>query len=1558
MNTFRFPVLLLGLSVCAMVDACGGGPSSQDGGGQPTPPAPVISSISPAQAPAGSGALVLTITGTGFLSGSVVDVNHLSEVTTYVDSTKLTANVPANQMASGASLAVTVTNGSVSSGAASPVNLEIDNPAPTVTSVAPTSLLTGTASPSLTVTGTGFVPTTVVDVNGSPRSTTFASQTQISAALTAADVASGTTLSVSVVNSAPGGGMASAVTVAVVNANAAPAITAVLPATLLAGSGPQTINVAGTGFVQGTLIEVNGTARTSTYVAANQVSAALTAMDTATAGSLALTAVNPAPGGGASSAFRLDINNPSVGALRLTPSAVPLGAATPTTITVSGSTFVQASVVELDGASRPTTYIDSHTLAFQASVADEANRGTISVNVTNPPPGGGTSPIAFLAVGTQPPQILYITPNTIYAGSPDTTINIGATGLTPDTQVFWNGSPLVASNYAFGPNGYSVAAVVPAADLASPTTASVTISSPELPTPLSQPFTVSVLSAPVPTLTSMSPTASPLNTTTTVTVDGSGFTHQTTVNLNGAALSTTYVSDQQLTAQLPATSIAAPNVYNITLSTPAPGGGVSSPLQFTAYVALPNNSMVYNPLNGLFYLSVPRAAGPPYGNSVVSIDPLTGKLGVPIPVGSEPDQLALTSDGTSLWVALDGASAVRKVDLVAGVAGMQFPVVPEQAGRAAAALAALPGAPDSVVVSTVNGNIGQALAIYDGGIIRGQPIQATTQTFNPWALIVDGSKSEIYAAGGDPEYTFLTNYNVYTYDAAGLTLKASSTTNLPYAEQLTDEMEIVNGRLYTDLGQIADPETGALLGNFYSSGSLVAQGSTAVDADLGLAFVLSGDASGPFDQFQLQSFHLSDFAATASPLITIYDPDTLPAYQYDGATGNRLTRWGADGLALRAAQGFISLRTPMVQDLSNVNADLAVSLTASGPGTTGQTTTYTASVTNQGPAAASSVALTALIPASGVLSSVSTPAGSCSTTGTILCDLGSLANGASATVVFQVLEVTAGSSAMTVQVSASENDPAPANNLATSTVTTTGNAYNLVPALTAVTPDAIVSGSGDTQITLTGNNFSPAAVVLFNGTALTTSFSSATELTATVPASDLTKLGWAPLSVTNPAPGGGTSAAIPLSVFSVLALGANHIVYDPYSRQLMASIGAGTSSLAGNSIAAIQPDTGSIGAPVPIGGTPTNLAITDDGQILYALLPSSSTGAVARFNMLTRQPDFTASNFQATGYNVGLRYIATMPGTENTVAVDEGEYQGSTIVDFDPATRVATRRGTPSGVYTGTCQAFPSASTLYTIDLYSSPTALNVYSVTATGLVSESSLYNNTSVLQNINCFKLSGNLLVTESGGVSNTSTIPLNQVGTFEGLVSRQDYGAPVTDFAPDASLGLAWFLTTPPQSGSAPINDNITAFSAQTFMPVSVLTLPFGAYEGPATFVGIDVVRWGQDGLAVLSGNGNLYLMRGAAVVPQLLQTTSAPTLTASSASSIPHGSGNVLLTLTGSNFLPGVAVTWNGGYRTTTVIDSGHVTVALPATDLANIGTGSIVATNLGSAGSTALTISVN
>jgi hypothetical protein len=128
-----------------------------------------------------------------------------------------------------------------------------------------------------------------------------------------------------------------------------------------------------------------------------------------------------------------------------------------------------------------------------------------------------------------------------------------------------------------------------------------------------------------------------------------------------------------------------------------------------------------------------------------------------------------------------------------------------------------------------------------------------------------------------------------------------------------------------------------------------------------------------------------------------------------------------------------------------------------------------------------------------------------------------------------------------------------------------------------------------------------------------------------------------------------------------------------------------------------------------------------------------------------------------------------------------------------------------------------------------------------------------------------------------------------------------------------------------------------------------------------------RWGQDGLALLASANTqinsqavsqILLLRGPFVTPQLLETNSAAVLTSSSLTSVVHGAGNTMLTLTGSNFVPGVAVTWNGSYRTTTIVDATNVTVAIPASDLASSGSGSLVATNPGASASSALTVTIN
>jgi hypothetical protein len=89
---------------------------------------------------------------------------------------------------------------------------------------------------------------------------------------------------------------------------------------------------------------------------------------------------------------------------------------------------------------------------------------------------------------------------------------------------------------------------------------------------------------------------------------------------------------------------------------------------------------------------------------------------------------------------------------------------------------------------------------------------------------------------------------------------------------------------------------------------------------------------------------------------------------------------------------------------------------------------------------------------------------------------------------------------------------------------------NPVPTLTGINPTEALAGSPTLTLTLTGTNFVPESQVSFAGQALATTSSGPTQLTATVPAPLLATAGTHPVTVTNPAPGGGTTAPLSFMV--------------------------------------------------------------------------------------------------------------------------------------------------------------------------------------------------------------------------------------------------------------------------------------------------------------------------------------------------------------------------------------------------------------------------------------------
>jgi hypothetical protein len=90
-------------------------------------------------------------------------------------------------------------------------SITINNAVPTITALAPSSTVAGTAAFPLTVNGSNFVTTSTVMWNGSPRTTTYVSSTQVTAAITAADVMTAGSAAVTVVNPTPGGGTSNSV---------------------------------------------------------------------------------------------------------------------------------------------------------------------------------------------------------------------------------------------------------------------------------------------------------------------------------------------------------------------------------------------------------------------------------------------------------------------------------------------------------------------------------------------------------------------------------------------------------------------------------------------------------------------------------------------------------------------------------------------------------------------------------------------------------------------------------------------------------------------------------------------------------------------------------------------------------------------------------------------------------------------------------------------------------------------------------------------------------------------------------------------------------------------------------------------------------------------------------------------------------------------------------------------------------------------------------------------------------------------------------------------------
>jgi YVTN family beta-propeller protein len=208
----------------------------------------------------------------------------------------------------------------------------------------------------------------------------------------------------------------------------APAISAIMPNTAVAGGAAFTLTISGANFVKASTVTFGGATTATTFDNSTQLTAAIPASSVASTGTIAVTVTNPASSGGTSNSINFSVtsgSNPVPTIAALSPGCVPAGEqfidSTDNLLTVisnSATDFVAGSVVRWNGSDRPTSSNGSvNALVAQISASDIAAAGTASVTVFNPAPGGGISnslPFTIMT-GASDPRAIAVDPTGKFA---------------------------------------------------------------------------------------------------------------------------------------------------------------------------------------------------------------------------------------------------------------------------------------------------------------------------------------------------------------------------------------------------------------------------------------------------------------------------------------------------------------------------------------------------------------------------------------------------------------------------------------------------------------------------------------------------------------------------------------------------------------------------------------------------------------------------------------------------------------------------------------------------------------------------------------------------------------------------------------------------------------------------------------------------------------------------------------------------------------------------------------------------------------------------------------
>jgi Bacterial Ig-like domain (group 3)/Abnormal spindle-like microcephaly-assoc'd, ASPM-SPD-2-Hydin/Beta-propeller repeat len=335
------------------------------------------------------------------------------------------------------------------------------------------------------------------------------------------------------------------------------------------------------------------------------------------------------------------------------------------------------------------------------------------------------------------------------------------------------------------------------------------------------------------------------------------------------------------------------------------------------------------------------------------------------------------------------------------------------------------------------------------------------------------------------------------------------------------------------------------------------------------------------------------------------------------------------------------------------------------------------------------------------------------------------------------------------------------------------SSLNPLPILTKISPTSANAGGVAFTLTVSGSGFLSSSTALWNGNALTTQYVSATQLTASVPASLIAQAGTAQVAVSNPGPGGGSSSVIDFAI-------------------------AGTTTSTTTTLSAS-----------PAGGT---LTAGSTFSLTATVAPSSGTGVPSGNVVFTIGTTTQTVALNGSGVAVWTGSAPSTPGTLSASAAYQGSQQfGASTSATLTFTVAAPANALPA--LNGLSPAFVSAGG-----------AAFTLTVSGSGFVPGSTLYwGSTAITTQVkSATQLTGQIpasAIANAGAVALTVQNPSPGAGTSNALQFEVD-SANSSSFAPVISTSTA---TVAPGSTA---NYLVTLPSSATNVSASCLNLPSGA------------------------------------------------------------------------------------------------------------------------------------